>query len=94
MLALGRLSMRMYGTLFNLTSNNIEIINLHVQLNNSIIGAAAALHSEVTEREIKFYSEIKLRYNLVFVKVLNCEKSLSSYSGPKIIVKCPWSLSR
>ena len=45
--------MRMYGTLFNLTSNNIEIINLHVQLNNSIIGAAAALHSEVTEREIK-----------------------------------------
>ena len=46
--------MRMYGTLFNLTSNNIEIINLHVQLNNSIIGAAAALHSEVTEREINF----------------------------------------
>ena len=56
MLMLGRLSMRMYGTLFNLTSNNIEIINLHVQLNNSIIGAAAAaaLHSEVTEREINF----------------------------------------
>ena len=53
MLMLGRISMRMYGTLFNLTSNNIEIINLHVQLNNSIIGAAAAaLHSEVTEREI------------------------------------------
>ena len=52
MLMLGRISMRMYGTLFNLTSNNIEIINLHVQLNNSIIGAAAVLHSEVTEREI------------------------------------------
>ena len=53
MLMLGQFSMRMYGTLFNLTSNNIEIINLHVQLNNSIIGAAAAaLHSEVTEREI------------------------------------------
>ena len=68
MLMLGRLSMRMYGTLFNLTSNNIEIINLHVQLNNSIIGAAAAaLHSEVTEREIKFYSEIKPRYNLFSV---------------------------
>ena len=64
MLMLGRLSMRMYGTLFNLTSNNIEIINLHVQLNNSIIGAAAAaaLHSEVTEREIKFYSDIKPSY--------------------------------
>ena len=61
--------MRMYGTLFNLTSNNIEIINLHVQLNNSIIGAAAAaaLHSEVTERDIKFYSEIKLGYNLFSV---------------------------
>ena len=63
--------MRMYGTLFNLTSNNIEIINLHVQLNNSIIGAAAAsaLHLEVTEREIKFHFEIKLRYNLFSVLV-------------------------